>query len=189
MFSPGYDASWWLNNRQLLALPFHFLRIDSAFPRASLSFQKSGLRVPHLGSPWWWILSVLSCCLDVNSGSGINQLSEKSEKVKMLVVQSCPTLATPWATAHQAPLSTGFSRQESWSGLPFPPPGDLPNPRISLMSLGLLHCRWNLYHQAAWEAPLPSHTVQTVYIVSVSDGNSLACLSDGGEWSQVCMDS
>ena len=38
--------------------------------------------------------------------------------------------ATPWTVAHQAPLSMGFSRQEYWSGLPFPPPGDLPDPGI-----------------------------------------------------------
>ena len=36
--------------------------------------------------------------------------------------------ATPWTVAHQAPLSTEFSRQEYWSGLPLPPPGDLPDP-------------------------------------------------------------
>ena len=41
---------------------------------------------------------------------------------------SCVLLfATPWTTAHQAPLPMGFPRQEYWSGLPFPPPGDLPN--------------------------------------------------------------
>ena len=45
-----------------------------------------------------------------------------------LVAQSCPTLATPWTVARQAPLSMGFSRQEYWSGLPFPSPGDLPGP-------------------------------------------------------------
>ena len=38
--------------------------------------------------------------------------------------------ATPHNVAHQAPLSKGFFRQEYWSGLPFPPPGDLPNPGI-----------------------------------------------------------
>ena len=38
--------------------------------------------------------------------------------------------ATPWTVAYQAPLSMGFSRQEYWSGLPFPSPGDLPNPGI-----------------------------------------------------------
>ena len=37
---------------------------------------------------------------------------------------------TLWTVAHQAPPSRGFSRQEYWSGLPFPPPGDLPNPGI-----------------------------------------------------------
>ena len=37
---------------------------------------------------------------------------------------------TPWTVAHQAPLSMDFSRQEYWSGLPYPPPGDLPNPGI-----------------------------------------------------------
>ena len=51
-------------------------------------------------------------------------------------VQWCfsPTLATPWTVAHQAPLSTGFSRQEYQSGLPFPSPGDLPDPVIEFMS-------------------------------------------------------
>ena len=42
-----------------------------------------------------------------------------------------PTLGTIWTVAHQAPLSIGFSRQEYWSGLPFPSPGDLPNPGIN----------------------------------------------------------
>ena len=36
----------------------------------------------------------------------------------------------PWTVAHQASLSVGFSRQEYWSGLPCPPPGDLPDPGI-----------------------------------------------------------
>ena len=38
--------------------------------------------------------------------------------------------ATLWTAAYQAPLSMGFSRQQSWSGLPFPSPGDLPDPGI-----------------------------------------------------------
>ena len=42
--------------------------------------------------------------------------------------------ATPWTIACQAPSSVGFSRQEYWSGLPFPPPGDLPDPGIELWS-------------------------------------------------------
>ena len=43
--------------------------------------------------------------------------------------------ATPWTLAHQAPLSIVFSRQEYWGGLPFPSPGDLPDPGIKPMSL------------------------------------------------------
>ena len=54
-----------------------------------------------------------------------------------LVTKSCPTLVTPWTIACQAPLSMGFSRQEYWSGLPFPSPGDLPNPGIEPRSPAL----------------------------------------------------
>ena len=51
---------------------------------------------------------------------------------------SCVQLfATPWTVAHQAPLSMGFSRQEYWSGLPFPFPGDLPDPGIEPRSPAL----------------------------------------------------
>ena len=42
------------------------------------------------------------------------------------VLSRVQLFATPWTVAHQAPLSVGFPRQEYWSGLPFPPPGDLP---------------------------------------------------------------
>ena len=42
--------------------------------------------------------------------------------------------ASPWTVAHQACLSMGFPRQEYWSGLPFPPPGDLPDPGMEPMS-------------------------------------------------------
>ena len=48
---------------------------------------------------------------------------------------------TPWNAAHQAPLSMGISRLEYWSGLPFPSPGDLPDPGTERASslLHLLH--------------------------------------------------
>ena len=53
---------------------------------------------------------------------------EARKKVKLL---SCVKLfVTPWTVAYQAPLSMEFSRQEYWSGLPFPSPGDLPDPAI-----------------------------------------------------------
>ena len=51
-------------------------------------------------------------------------------KVKVKLLSCVQLFATPWTVAYQAPLSMGFSRQESWSGLPFPSPGDFPDPGI-----------------------------------------------------------
>ena len=70
---------------------------------------------------------------------------------------------TPWAAAHQGPQSMEFSRQEYWSGLPFPPPGDLPNPGIKPM---FPHCRWILSHLSHQGSPVDSE----------SSTNSLTCL-------------
>ena len=55
---------------------------------------------------------------------------EVSMKVKVKSLSRVRLFATPWTVAYQAPPSMGFSRQECWSGLPFPPPGDLPDPGI-----------------------------------------------------------
>ena len=48
-----------------------------------------------------------------------------------IVTQSCLTLCNPWTVARQAPLSMGLCKQEHWSGLPLPTPGDLPDPGIN----------------------------------------------------------
>ena len=53
----------------------------------------------------------------------------------MLSCLAVSASATPWTVAGQAPLSMGFSRQECWSGLPCPSPGDLPDPGIKPESL------------------------------------------------------
>ena len=63
-----------------------------------------------------------------------------------IVVQSLNCIwlfGIPWTVAFQAPLSMGISRQEYWSGLPFPPQGIIPTQGSNL---GFLHCRWVLYH-------------------------------------------
>ena len=52
-------------------------------------------------------------------------------------LSSVQLFATPWTVAHEAPPSMGFSRQEYWNGLPFPPPGNLPDPGIELRSPAL----------------------------------------------------
>ena len=60
-----------------------------------------------------------------------------SLKVKENLLSRVRLFATPWTVAYQAPPSMGFSRQECWSGLPFPSPGDLPNPGIEPKSPAL----------------------------------------------------
>ena len=85
----------------------------------------------------------------------------------------------PWTVAYQAPPSMGFSRQECWSGLPFPSPGDLPNPGIKpgsptlqadalpseppgnedngdLQKVLCMHC--HTQHSRRYSRPLPTHT-------------------------------
>ena len=57
--------------------------------------------------------------------------------VCVLVTQLCLILASSWAVACQTPLSMEFSRQEYWSGLPLPSPGDLPDPGIKPRSSAL----------------------------------------------------
>ena len=57
--------------------------------------------------------------------------------------------ATPWTVARQVPLSMGFSRQEYWSGLPSPPPGDLPDPGIKPRSSTLQADFYHLSHQGS----------------------------------------
>ena len=71
--------------------------------------------------------------------------------------------STPWTVAHQVPLSVGFSTQEYWSGLPYPPPGDLPDPGIEPESLAspALVGRFFLYHLrhlgSPWIVPVRSN--------------------------------
>ena len=73
---------------------------------------------------------------------------------------------TLWTVARQVPLSMGFSRQEYWSRLPFPPSGYLPNPGIKPASPPLTGVF--LYHWATWEAPIlfnPSNVaVSIIYL-------------------------
>ena len=61
-----------------------------------------------------------------NTGVGCHFLLQCMKvKSESEVAQSCPTLATPWTAAHQAPPSMGFSRQEYWSGVPLPSPNGI----------------------------------------------------------------
>ena len=97
----------------------------------------------------------------------IRQMETQSSKVVCVRVLSyfrhVQLFVTPWTVAHQAPLSVRFSRQEYWSGLPCPPPGDLPNPgmepespvspELQVDSLPLSH-RWSPF-QGYFRTKLP----------------------------------
>ena len=81
------------------------------------------------------LLSVLICVLtsssykDTSNESGSTLVTSLYlVVVGVLASKSCLTLATPWTVARQPPLPMEFSRQEYWNGLPFPSPGDLPEP-------------------------------------------------------------
>ena len=71
----------------------------------------------------------------ISIGTGIGRdLGDSSTWVLSQLLFSCQAVsdsfAIPWTLAHQISLSMGFPKQEYWSGLLFPPPGDLPNPGI-----------------------------------------------------------
>ena len=71
-----------------------------------------------------------------------------------ICVQSFQLLVVPWTTPHQAPLSMESSRQEYWSGLPFPTTGDLPDPGIETTTLAFpAKTGWFFTTSAIWEAP------------------------------------
>ena len=69
---------------------------------------------------------------------------------------------TPWTVVCQAPLSMGFPRQEYWRGLPFPSPGDLPNPSIEPRSSTLQSILYHLSHQGS-----PSKSLYTLLCILI----------------------
>ena len=89
-----------------------------------------------------------------------------------LVTKSCPTLETHWAVARQTPLSMAFSRQD-WSGLPFPSPGDLPNPGIKPRSpvLQVVSCIARRFFFFYW----------------LSHRGSLVCTGTHKLWILICL--
>ena len=92
---------------------------------------------------------------------------------------SCVQLfSTLWAVVHQAPLSMGFSRQEYWSGLPFPSPGDLPDPGIKPTSLYISSTgRWVLYHHLPPGKPVSVIIAKRYKDVRIQKSFSVVALS------------
>ena len=95
-------------------IPLHGFAAAALVPSSQLRVSETAVCLPFSSRPGSWaVLSPRDC-----PRRGTRSLS---------CVRLC---VTPWTVARQAPLSMGFSRQECWSGLPFPPPGDLPDPGI-----------------------------------------------------------
>ena len=115
-----------------------------------LGHQSSCLENPRGGGAWWAAIHWVT-----QSQTLLKRLSSSSSISLEFGVQPCPDLCcawllspvllfvTLWTVAHQAPLSMEFSRQEYWSRLPCPPPGDLPNPGTEPQSPTL----WSIYSQ------------------------------------------
>ena len=124
---PEYWSGW----------PFPFQGI---FPtQGSNPGLRRGRRIPsrlsHQGSSDFQRSPVLLVYPGPLTCSASQPLPGKRKKVKSL---GCVRLfATPWTIAYQAPLSMGLPRQEYWNGLPFPSPGDLPDPGIEPVSPAL----------------------------------------------------
>ena len=97
------------------------------------------IRCPNMWNNWnsltWLLLRTHNDLTSLDNSLTVSYTVNILWKWKLL---SCVWLfATPWTVAHQAPLSIELSRQEHWSGWPFPPPRDLPNPGIKLRSPAL----------------------------------------------------
>ena len=88
-----------------------------------------------------WQRSLLGYGPSCHKELGMTEASEQAHTQANIACEHDQLLSfiwlfvTSWTVAYQAPLSMGFSRQEYWRGLPCPPPGDLPDPRIKPVSL------------------------------------------------------
>ena len=172
-----FTGVWKLRAHPVLTLP------RSAVASEALSPAETGegrLQVRAVGSErgvhsvskalgQWGLQQLTNGILKALAYSGCNSVSSQSLRqnttsrpgvyLKSEVAQSCLTLCvTPWTVAYQASLSMGFSRQEYWSGLPFPSPGDLPDPGIKTQATRIVGRRFTLW--ATREAP-KSYSVWT----------------------------
>ena len=84
-------------------------------------------------------------------------------KVKVKSLSRVQLFATLWTVAYQAPLSMEFFRQEYWSGLPFPPSGDLPHPGTELTSPALTGSFFTL------DLPGKSYSIDVIVLGKISD--------------------
>ena len=119
-----------------------------------------GIQADHCSTGCWSVFTgVCVKCSGSRERALANPLSRRLRMISSdgvcMVSHFNPVwfFATPWTVACQAPLSMGFCRPEYWSRLPFPPPGDLPNPEIKPTSLTSPALANGLFTTSAtWEA-------------------------------------
>ena len=121
-------------------------QVGGSEPLGWIQVHSWGQRWPRA---WWWVFILTlyaEQCLITSSSKEAKLLGLRAPQraqVCALSHFSCVRLfAILWTIVGQAPLSMGFSRQEYWGGLPCPPPGDLPNPRIEPASHVSCIGRW-----------------------------------------------
>ena len=101
-------------------------------------------------------------------------------KVKVKSLSCVRLFATPWTVAYQAYPSMGFSRQEYWSGLPFPSPGDLPNSGIEPGSPTFGGRRFNLCATREALVLINQRKKDTIVATIIAVSNKLSFVSDPG---------
>ena len=115
--------------------------------------------------PSWYVCIVFICSF--NAWLLLLLLSRLSR------VRLC---ATPETAAHQAPPFLGFSRQEHWSGLPFPPAGDLPDPGIEPASLTSLALDWGEDKPGSWVCSLFEGSTSHLDTYSSAECEAAMCI-------------
>ena len=144
MTQPLWKIIWWLLKKLNIELPYHPAIQLCIFPKTENKYSNKYIKT-HTHS------STIHNSQKVEMAQNVHQQMNRqtafihiqwniTQPFRGLVTKSCLTLATPWTVACQAPLSMGFSRQEYWSGLPFPSPRDLPNP--GLLYSGRFFTNW-----------------------------------------------
>ena len=145
------------SNHLILCCPL--LLLPSIFPSIRVFFQQVGsshqvAKVSELQLQHWWVFAewLCECRRSLQAASSCPSRSCHSQVRGSFTSLACSLqnavavvfsfshvrlFVTPWTAAHQAPLSMGFSRQEHWSGLSFPSPGDLPDSGIETLSPAL----------------------------------------------------
>ena len=127
----GQFRMWWYFQRKFFCLHLSFCH--------SLSSSESPCNTWVWSYRWWRFLLLISYVLD-NVGPCV-----------LSYFSGVWLFAILWTVACRAPLSMGFSRQDYWSGLPFPPLGDLPDPGIKLAYISYI-AGWFFISSTTWEA-------------------------------------